>query len=51
MVKILTETEQLKIKVSNLEFQIKEYQEIVAELSEQLKKLKEVKVTSASEQK
>ena len=41
MVKKLTELEQLKLKVSNYEYQIKEYQEIVAELSKQLKEYKD----------
>ena len=40
MVKQLTELEQLKLKVSNLEYQITEYQDIVAELSRQLKQLR-----------
>lgn len=41
MPRILTEIEKLKLENSNLKGQIAEYREIVAELSEQLKRYKE----------
>lgn len=41
MIKILSEIEKLKLENSNLRGQIAEYREIVAELSEQLKKYKQ----------
>ena len=47
---ILTEIERLKLENSNLKGQVAEYREIVAELSEQLKKYKqpiEIQETSA----
>ena len=43
MVKILSEIEKLKLENSNLKFQISEYQQIVAELSAQLKEHKDTK--------
>ena len=41
MTKILTDLQKLQLENSNLRFQITEYQQIVAELSAQLKEYKD----------
>lgn len=54
MIKILSEIEKLKLENSNLRGQIAEYREIVAELSEQLKKYKQsinIRETSEADRK
>lgn len=50
MPRMLTEIEKLKLENSNLKGQVAEYREIVAELSDQLKKHKEtIDIQEASE--
>ena len=54
MVKILNKIEKLQLENSNLKFQITEYQQIVKELSDQLKKYKtdnKIKSLSAEDKK